>query len=166
MQKRGWYLRNTIVWKKPSPFPESVSDRPTKSHEYIFLFSKQKKYFYDQEAIKEPLSKNSRGGGKIREGKYAFESGKNGAVKDKRNKRDVWEVSHHGVSDAHFAVFPVELIEPCVLAGSSQKGACCECKAPYERIVEKEESEWEKRKENGEPLRDCGRGCKSGCWKL
>jgi len=144
MQKRGWYLRNTIVWKKPSPFPESVSDRPTKSHEYIFLFSRQKKYFYDQEAIKEPSS--SHGGGKIKESKYAFESGKNGAVKDKRNKRDVWEVSHHGFSDAHSAVFPVELVEPCVLAGSSQKGACSECKAPYERIVEKEESEWKKRK--------------------
>ncbi len=157
MQKRGWYLRNTIVWKKPSPFPESVSDRPTKSHEYIFLFSKQKTYFYDQEAIKEPSSKNNHGERKIREGKYITGSRRNdtntGIVTDKRNKRDVWEVPHHGFSDAHFAVFPVELIEPCVLAGSSKKGVCSECRAPYERIVEKEESEWEKRKENGEPLR-------------
>jgi DNA modification methylase len=123
LQARGWFLRSEIIWHKPNPMPESVTDRPTKSHEHIFLLSKSAKYFYDHEAIKEPVS-GDWGTRDRTNGKYHNEgTGLNphkGLEKeyDSRNKRDVWSVPTQGFPGAHFAVYPPALIEPCVLAGS------------------------------------------------
>lgn len=128
----GWYLRQDIIWAKPNPMPESVKDRCTRSHEYIFLLSKSKTYSFDYEAIQEDaVCKNDHRGG---EGRIEY-SGKRESggvqetlaqrsfvkISDKRNKRDVWSVTTKAVKEAHFATFPEALIEPCILAGS-QKG--------------------------------------------
>ena len=126
----GWYLRQDIIWHKPNPMPESVGDRCTKSHEYIFLLSKSRKYHFDHEAIKEPLKgepetrdKNAEGyqadyskGDRFSKGERVF--GADGMA----NKRSVWSVPVKPYSGAHFAVFPSELIEPCILAGAPLGG--------------------------------------------
>ena len=150
----GWYLRQDIIWAKPNCMPESVKDRCTKNHEYIFLLSKSKDYFYDNEAIKEDTVT------KADKNKSAFAYADNEDwAKDKdvsriskakgiadartknyakRNKRSVWWVGPKPFPEAHFAVFPIELIEPCILAGTSAKGCCSECGASYERQIERE----------------------------
>ena len=128
LQADGWYLRQDIIWSKPNPMPESVTDRCTKSHEYIFLLSKSERYFYDQEAIRErTLRFGDVPGGK----KYSSDQAKavigenhNAAtlhgcpVAETRNRRSVWTVSTKPFSEAHFATFPEDLILPCILAGS------------------------------------------------
>ena len=101
LQADGWYLRQDIIWHKPNPMPESVKDRCTKAHEYIFLFSKQPKYYFDSEGLREE-AKTGDGG---------------------RNKRSVWRVTTKPVKEAHFATYPPDLIEPCILAGSRAGGA-------------------------------------------
>jgi DNA modification methylase len=126
----GWYLRQDIIWHKPNPMPESVRDRCTKAHEYIFLLSKSEKYFFDNEALKEPATN---AGKKISLGAKSFSKGQaagsgisasgNGLsdfydVPEKRNRRSVWTVTTRPYKGAHFATFPTSLIEPCVLAGS------------------------------------------------
>lgn len=98
----GWYLRQDIIWHKPNPMPESVQDRCTKSHEYIFLLTKSQKYYYDGQSIYETAIQNIEG--------------------DTRNKRSVWTVNTKPYAGAHFAVFPQELIEPCIMAGSPTGG--------------------------------------------
>ncbi len=125
MRDDGWYLRQDIIWHKPNPMPESVKDRCTKSHEHIFLFSKNKKYYYDNEAIKEPV-KQDWGTRDRTNGKY-HNSGSglsphSGLTKsyDRKNKRDVWTVTNKPYKGSHFAVFPPDLIEPCILAGSRE----------------------------------------------
>ena len=100
LRNAGWYLRQDIIWHKPNPMPESVKDRCTKSHEYIFLLSKSSNYYFDYEAIQEGSIDNI----------------------GKRNKRDVWSVSIKPFKEAHFATYPQELIAPCILAGCPQKG--------------------------------------------
>ena len=121
----GWYLRQDIIWHKPNPMPESVRDRCTKAHEYIFLLSKSKNYYYDNEAIKEPAK--DWGTRDRTNGKYHNEGTglqpHSGLTKSytKRNKRSVWSVNKKPYKGAHFATYPEELIEPCILAGS-QKG--------------------------------------------
>jgi len=96
LQSSGWYLRADIIWNKPNCQPESVKDRPTRSHEYLFLFSKSEKYYYDAESIKEPAVN---GGGT-------------------KNRRTVWNINTDGFPGAHFAVFPRKLVEPCILAST------------------------------------------------
>lgn len=126
LQEDGWYLRQDIIWHKPNPMPESVTDRCTKAHEYLFLLSKSERYYFDQEAIYERSvsSGESRGGGKkVSENTfYPRQQHQNlnryGAVPETRNKRSVWTVATVGYSEAHFATFPPALIEPCILAGS------------------------------------------------
>jgi len=124
MRADGWYLRQDIIWHKPNPMPESVRDRCTKAHEYIFLFSKNKKYFYDNEAIKEPAK--DWGTRDRTNGKYHNEGSglqpHSGLTKsyEKKNKRSVWSVTKKPYKGAHFAVFPPDLIEPCILAGSEK----------------------------------------------
>jgi DNA modification methylase len=130
----GWWLRQDIIWAKPNPMPESVTDRLTKSHEYIFLLSKSAKYYFDHEAIKEP---SANGGQVVTLGKQSFSkrqadgagikpSGNGNAdtytVKETRNKRDVWTVATFPYKEAHFATFPPKLIEPCILAGCPPGG--------------------------------------------
>ena len=122
MRADGWYLRQDIIWHKPNPMPESVKDRCTKSHEYIFLFSKNKKYFYDNEAIKEPAK--DWGTRDRTNGKYHNEGTglqpHSGLTKSypTKNKRSVWSVTNKPYREAHFATYPPDLIEPCILAGS------------------------------------------------
>lgn len=128
LRNDGWYLRQDIIWHKPNPMPESVKDRCTKSHEYIFLFSKSPRYYFDYLAIQEEaVSKDDKRNGK---GRIAYEekrsdSGYNegfAIVSDTRNKRDVWTVSTQSIKDTHFATFPEKLIEPCLLAGCRPGG--------------------------------------------
>jgi DNA modification methylase len=196
LQADGWYLRSDIIWAKPNPMPESVTDRPTKAHEYIFLLSKSQRYYYDAEAVKEPVAESTVGRGPVDFGgkkgrEYKpdandpnFRNGKEqwGRTYDYqessasgRNKRTVWTVDNtldeflkfaesqgvdvegliaafiggqadlktvwkvatHPFTGAHFATFPPKLIEPCILAGTSEKGCCAECGAPWERVVER-----------------------------
>lgn len=149
----GWYLRSDIIWNKPNPMPESVTDRCTKSHEYIFMLTKSDRYYYDAEAIKDPSTEST-----LQRGKYGW----HGQVKidgdgkerraqpdpteqmgerwspESRNKRDVWTVATQPCAEAHFATFPPKLIEPMILAGTSEKGCCPKCGKPWERIVEHE----------------------------
>jgi DNA modification methylase len=124
----GWYLRQDIIWHKPNPMPESVKDRCTKAHEYIFLLSKSEKYFFDSEAMKEPAvhaGKIAYNGG-VRDGMcegYDGHRTRSGLstpkpVADTRNRRSVWTVATRPYKGAHFATFPLALIEPCILAGS------------------------------------------------
>jgi len=118
----GWYLRQDIIWHKPNPMPESVKDRCTKSHEYIFLLSKNKNYYYNNEAIKEPAKDwgtRDRSNGKYHNPGTGLVP-HSGLTKsyERKNKRSVWSVTKKPYKGAHFAVFPPELIEPCILAGS------------------------------------------------
>lgn len=134
LQADGWYLRQDIIWNKPNPMPESVTDRCTKAHEYIFLMSKSERYFYDNNSIREPFcdarngasgarhgspeeyaKKATRGGGDT--GLSMFKGGSTG-----RNKRSVWTVATKPFKKAHFATFPTKLIEPCILAGCPKGG--------------------------------------------
>jgi DNA modification methylase len=128
LQADGWYLRSDIIWAKPNPMPESVTDRPTKSHEYLFLMAKSERYYYDADSIKEysinygqekRFSVN-----KVRAYAMGCEPSGNEVpgvtyiIKELRNRRDVWTVATEPYAEAHFATFPTKLIEPCVLAGS------------------------------------------------
>ncbi len=138
LQEAGWNLRQDIIWHKPNPMPESVTDRCTKAHEYIFLLSKSQKYFYDNEVIKEPAIYAGDDRGSRNDSRRGTEansmSGKTGEF---RNKRSVWTVNTKPYSGAHFAVFPEELIEPCILAGTSQRGHCPKCFARWSRITQR-----------------------------
>jgi len=148
LQADGWWLRSDIIWHKPNPMPESVTDRPTKSHEYLFLLTKSKRYFFDQEAVREKGSSNSHGGGRATGDRYSDKSGRGdrGQVAGNarpaietggRNVRSVWRIATQPYSGAHFATMPPKLVEPCIKAGTSEKGACPECGAPWERVVGK-----------------------------
>jgi DNA modification methylase len=129
LQDDGWYLRQDIIWHKPNPMPESVTDRCTKSHEYLFLLAKSERYFYDAAAIKEPAAsavggRTGQSGNKARKaatGRGCPKDGVDGNVPWKgetRNKRSVWTVPVRAFKGAHFATFPPDLIRPCILAGS------------------------------------------------
>lgn len=145
LQAAGWYLRSDIIWHKPNPMPESVRDRPTKAHEYIFLLSKSERYFYDEDAIKEPVSgtAHARGHGVNPKAKIPHgwdtgpgsHTGLTGRYKPKQNeswsaavaglvdmrkKRSVWTVASYPFPGAHFATFPPALVEPCILAGARE----------------------------------------------
>ena len=123
----GWVLRSDIVWAKPNAMPESVKDRPTRAHEYIFLFAKQGKYLYNNDAIAEPLLSEQQwppgigpkhANARNRGEKYDKENPMK--ITKKKNKRDVWNIATGGYKGAHFATFPEKLIEPCILAGSNE----------------------------------------------
>ena len=131
LQADGWYLRQDIIWHKPNPMPESVRDRCTKAHEYIFLLSKSERYFFDSEAIKEPAVSEKPAGNKRHKYADAYNAGTSeehrtkagllaltGVEWETRNRRSVWTIPTESYSEAHFATFPQALVEPCVLAGS------------------------------------------------
>ena len=155
LQADGWYLRQDIIWHKPNVMPESVTDRCTKSHEYIFLLTKSARYFFDNEAIKEPVSEVS-----IERSRHSFKTDRPSAktseggidVKEMgtrfvdpsgRNKRSVWTIPPASFKGAHFAVMPERLVEPSLLAGTSEAGCCADCGAFYRRIKDAK-SEWER----------------------
>ena len=134
LQEDGWYLRQDIIWSKPNPMPESVTDRCTKAHEYIFLLSKGPRYYFDAEAIKEPSSKFEKEGPRPKtqpNGLRADDAKKLGGfqmrVTETRNRRTVWTVATQPFKEAHFATYPPELIEPCILAGCPVGGMVLDC---------------------------------------
>lgn len=150
LRRDGWYRRSTIIWHKPNPMPESCTDRPTKSHEYIFLLSKAATYYYDSDAVAEPASMDSGFAKQRLKGvaNWAHREGidTNGGNQGNnkvwtdtatRNRRSVWTVATKPYIGAHFATFPPDLIEPCILAGTSAHGCCAACGAPWARVVER-----------------------------
>lgn len=160
LQSAGWYLRSEIIWHKPTAMPESVTDRPTKSHEQIFLLTKSPRYFFDQEAVREPSTGNahSRGNGVNPKAKTpgpnsrihvsrtgaapqarqneSFSAAVAGLV-ETRNVRTVWSLVAESFKGAHFATFPTSIPRRCIKAGTSEKGCCPQCGAPWKRIVKK-----------------------------
>jgi DNA modification methylase len=143
LQDDGWYLRADCVWSKPNPMPESVRDRPTKSHEYVFLLTKSERYFYDAGAVQEcSIYCGPPKPGKQAQTAYTglrFHSdqlgigGKDGF----RNRRSVWTIATQPLKAAHFATMPPKLAVPCIKAGTSRKGCCPRCGAPWRRRVRK-----------------------------
>jgi len=124
LQADGWYLRSDIIWSKPNPMPESVTDRPTKAHEYLFLLSKSPRYYFDQEAVREAGAGRLDRGATGSEGRIGAQgwSGEPLEAAAGRNIRTVWTIATAPFPDAHFATFPPALVEPCVKAGSRQDG--------------------------------------------
>lgn len=150
LQEDGWWLRSDIVWAKPNPMPESVTDRPTKAHEYVFLLSKSERYYYDQEAVREPQTGNAhaRGNGATPKGALAEDGNRannsfhvaTSAVVNLpsgRNMRSVWAIATEPYSGEHFATFPSELVKRCILAGTTEYGCCPKCGAPWKRLLER-----------------------------
>jgi DNA modification methylase len=175
LQADGWYLRSDNIWHKPNPMPESVTDRPTKAHEYVFLLSKSERYFYDAEAIKEPQEEGERTT-RLRQMARGLTSkpytiardvlqtqppqGKTGAARNlearyrlallgTRNRRTVWTITTKPFPEAHFATFPEEIPAICIGAGTSERGACSHCGAPLSRVLEVSK---------GRPERGTGKG--------
>lgn len=160
MFEPGFYLRQDIIWAKSNPMPESVTDRCTKAHEYVFLLTKAERYFYDHGAIKEPVKAES-----LERAKAGFKTsdrddqtaavsiGANERTRyglrekftmpEKRNRRSVWTIPTKPFKGAHFAVMPEALVEPCILAGTSEKGVCSGCGKPWEKVT-------------GRPCESCG----------
>jgi len=152
-QADGWWMRSDIIWAKPNPMPESVTDRPTRSHEYIFLLTKSARYYWDAEAVKEPhadssieRAKNLANPRTRSKGASVEEEGDVKSLQWKpeqvilsaggRNLRSVWTFATEPYPEAHFATFPEELPKRCILAATSAKGACVKCGTPWEREVE------------------------------
>jgi DNA modification methylase len=162
LQADGWWLRSVIVWHKRSCMPESVTDRPTNSWEPIFLLAKNSRYYYDAEAVREPhqdVNGIDRFKGKSGISKEDYETRKweescDGSKGNRppmtmrkreynpagRNQRNVWSLGPEPYSEAHFATFPTEIPKRAILAGTSAKGCCPKCFAPWQRVVEKTES--------------------------
>ena len=181
LRKDGWYLRSDIIWKKKNPMPESTRSRPSKSHEHLFLLSKSEKYFYDAEAIAEPqkeisikraFSKNSVDKRKdANSNEYAISGKSQDKTYEKLrktisnlapgevptcNKKDVWTLATADNKIQHFAMYPERLVEPCIFAGSSEKGCCPKCQSPWVR----------EDKKNWSPSCECGETETVGCMIL
>ena len=162
LQSDGWWLRSEIVWSKPNPMPESVTDRPTSAHEKVFLLTKSAKYFYNAEAVRKPVQVLETRG--FRPGVYGGAPPGNPRKTDKQrghsrrhagfngrwdemskaeqeamgaNLRNVWTISTFGYPEAHFATFPPALVEPCIKAGTSEEGCCAVCGSPFEQLTER-----------------------------
>ena len=161
LQAAGWWLRSEIIWAKPNPMPESVTDRPTNAHEKIFLLSKAARYFYDAEAVRtdsdrfdrgkprqgtmgggdtgmdgRPARQYSGGGFKPRAPERNGDSGKRPPDSAGANMRNVWTIATFSYPESHFATFPPKLVEPCIKAGTSEKGCCVACGSPRARVVD------------------------------
>jgi len=151
LQADGWWLRQDIIWSKPNPMPESTRDRPTTSHEHVFLLTKSARYFYDADAVREitgheatweqwrKADGRNAPSGTLSEGiNCGFGSKKDSFTHPAgRNLRSVWTIPTQPYPGAHFATFPGKLVEPCVKAGTSEHGACPSCGAPWARVVER-----------------------------
>ena len=183
LQADGWWLRSEIIWHKPNPMPESTTDRPTSSHEKIYLLAKSPRYYYDAVAVREPVTGNAHArrsyktpdgwdtstgeGGHGSYHKNGREKGKKPGVPPKsaapgsgikanesfheavcdlvadRNLRNIWSIPSASFPGAHFATFPPALVEPCIKAGTSEKGCCPECGAPWLRETERQDQGWD-----------------------
>lgn len=175
LQADGWYLRSDIIWSKPNPMPESVTDRPTKAHEYLFLMAKSEEYFYDAEAVKEPFSESYLNDSRHERGSTE-ENVKNGYAEAKaqnpkqvhrlfnkqlgtgRNRRTVWTITTKPFPEAHFATFPPDLVKPCILAGTSEKGSCSACGEPFDRLLERFDTGKRQKMADGWDTGDGGHG--------
>jgi len=144
----GWWLRRDVVWAKQNPMPESTQDRCTTAHEYLFHLAKSETYFYDAEAIKEKAVSDHGAGNDFSDyhKRIVANSPLTGGLAAKppwndvggeRSKRSVWWIATEPFPEAHFATFPAKLVEPCILAGTSARGVCPVCAAPWVRITEK-----------------------------
>jgi DNA modification methylase len=147
LQADGWWLRQDIIWHKPNPMPESVRDRCTKAHEYVFLLTKSERYYYDAEAVSEPANTKwlSRGGSLLNEtGWHESARGhdttrrvdRSNCDESRRNRRSVWTITTKPYGGAHFAVMPSGLVEPCIKAGCPEQ-CCSVCGSPWVRVVER-----------------------------
>ncbi len=166
LQVHGWYLRRDIIWAKPNGAPESVTDRPSKSHEYLFLLTKSRRYFYDADAIREAVCPTT-----LKRDRYTritkHKDGPYAVAHDHetpshplgRNRRSVWTLATRPYKGAHFAVFPPELVEPCIKAGTSEHGCCETCSTPWRRVTESEHPAWQ-------PGCDCERHDPMACTVL
>ena len=145
LQADGWYLRSDVIWSKPNPMPESVADRPTRAHEYLFLLAPGPRYFYDAEAVREPAGSvddclrrqepcTGPGSGQVLRGGGHGHQSLGGLLG--RNLRSVWTIATQSYRGAHFATFPERLVEPCILAGTSHAGCCPSCGQPWRRKLE------------------------------
>jgi len=158
LQADGWYLRNAIIWHKPASMPESAPDRFTNAYEHVFLFAKSQKYFFDQEAVREPVKESSKARamrGKSKHSKYgigvpgkapqgidferpnAKKAGITPDLPQAANKRDVWKISTSQYKGGHYATFPPGLVETPIKAGTSEHGVCCTCGAPWQRVTKR-----------------------------
>lgn len=174
LQQDGWYLRSDIIWSKPNPMPESVTDRPTKAHEYVFLLTKNARYYYDADAVRESAAydgrKDTQFKGSLKDYAPIMPHGKKpqsfcedgherwpNKLEDGscgRNRRTVWEIATQPTPEAHFATFPEALVEPRIKAGTSERGCCSVCGAGWERVVKRELQNTNKnRPDNGMPGR-------------
>ena len=149
LQADGWWLRSDIIWHKPNPMPESVTDRPTSAHEHVFLLSKQARYFYDAEAVREPLQASTLERGYTAAYMDGVEAAKNANAPDDvrakanwrqnayvpvgRSLRNVWTIATEAYPGSHFATYPTALVERCIKAGTSARGCCAACGAPWAR---------------------------------
>jgi DNA modification methylase len=144
LQADGWWIRSDIIWAKPNPMPESVTDRPTKSHEYIWLLAKSRDYFWDQEAVREADHPDGRKQ-TIRKGTNRYDEDLLNKMGDNeherwsgsRNLRTVWSIATQPYSGAHYATYPEELVLRCLKAATSERGCCPKCGKQWEREVEK-----------------------------
>jgi len=185
LQADGWWLRQDIIWAKPNPMPESVTDRCTKAHEYIFLLTKSARYFYDADAVREAhqdpereLNRPSRrdncksgfaaGVYHMAEGMPSMDRPMAGHANG-RNLRSVWSITTQPYPDAHFATFPEAIPERCIKAGTSEKGCCPECGSPWVRVVEREQKRRDRPNEGvdvktigWQPGCECGDGNTAG----
>jgi DNA modification methylase len=155
LQADGWWLRSDIIWSKPNPMPESVTDRPTTAHEHVFLLSRSPRYFYDAEAVREPHQDTN---GRVVDGWYVHSAQNSADYQPNtqgwaggvgmvtrhreynpagRNLRSVWTIATQPYPEAHFATFPEELARRCIAAGTSERGCCPYCGAPWARVVER-----------------------------
>ena len=145
LQADGWWLRSDIIWAKPNPMPESVTDRPTSAHEHVFLLTRSARYYYDADAVREEASENthagySSNGAKTLANTDAFgvkPSRFDGYRPPNRNLRNVWSIATEAFPEAHFATYPTALVERCIKAGTSERGCCAACGAPWVRMQER-----------------------------
>ena len=145
LQADGWWVRSDIIWHKPNPMPESVTDRPTSAHEHVFLLTKSARYFYDADAVREEHARlwdGTNGGNMSPDGMHKA----NGEYRERggayplphpggRNLRNVWTIATAPYSEAHFATFPPALAERCIKAGTSERGCCSQCGKPWVRVT-------------------------------
>ncbi|UCG53621.1 MAG: DNA modification methylase [Candidatus Latescibacterota bacterium] len=164
LQADGWFLRSDVIWHKPNAFPESVTDRPIKAYEHVFLISKSARYFYDADAVREnsgPYREWTEGGNAHYKSACGNSDGNPKREKGSvilresvgRSLRDVWVIPTQAMPDAHFATFPEKLVVPCIKAGTSERGCCDTCGKPWVRNIKRGKTNWEDRKARGEPMR-------------
>lgn len=143
VRKDGWYFRDDIVWEKTNPMPDGAKDRPCHGHEYLFMFSKSPRYYYDYynslEIATQYTSRIQRFGAKNQKGTFRQDQDRTYKSTGTRNRRSVWRTSVSSFKGDHFATFPPELIYPCIITATSDHGCCAECGKPYERKVTKED---------------------------